>query len=131
MVGTSIRFTSGNTTSSKTCIIPTSSRKAKNSSSSPASLSSCISSIASPAYNPCATLVSSRGASLQLRRSCTTLVSPSPACSIACAFSVSSVLIFFIHFSLAYQLLPPLASTWNLISKRQCQSVCLDNFYYY
>src|SRR5712671_3151664 len=59
--------------------MPTSSKNTKNSSNTPASLSSCISSISSPAYNPCATLASSLHASFQLSRSWITL-GPS-ACS--------------------------------------------------
>src|SRR3989440_9181367 len=72
-VGTNPRFTPGKLTCSKARRIPVSSRNTKNSSNNPASLSSCISSMASPAYNSCATFASSLHATLQLSRSCTTL----------------------------------------------------------
>src|SRR6266851_3776167 len=78
-VGTSTRFTPGRLICSKARRMPTSSKNTKNSSNNPASLSSCISSISSPAYNPCATLASSLHASFQLSRSWITL-GPS-ACS--------------------------------------------------
>src|SRR5438270_750283 len=123
--GTSTRFTPGKLTCSKARSMPTSSRNTKNSSNNPASLSSCISSMASPAYNPCATFASSLHATLQLSRSCTTLAAS--ACLSVC--SSLSILCVPLLCSLFPQPSTFLSSPQSLIPERQGISRTIDSIW--